>query len=78
MPPIVNDPTLAICPTFEGDFWAFLRQSVIDTHQGPQPLTNDEAIQQMKDAWTRDNGNRVAAWNAQLSKTALSKKNRRG
>jgi hypothetical protein len=39
---------------------------MIGTHQGPQPLTAEEAAQQMRDAWTRDNQNKVAAWNIQL------------
>jgi hypothetical protein len=66
MPPIINDPTLSTCPSFENPEWAFLRQSIIDTHRGPQPLTDEEAAQQMKVAWARDNENRVTIWNAQL------------
>ena len=66
MPPITNDPTLAICPDFESPEWAFLRQSIIDTHRGPQPPTAEEAAQQMKEAWTAENNNRIAVWNAQL------------
>ena len=38
---------------------------IIDAHQGPQPLTPEEAIQRLKDAWTRDHDTRMAAWNAQ-------------
>ena len=66
MPPILNDPNLAKCPSFQGQFWVFLRQSVIDTHQGPQPLSNEEAILRMKEAWTLENDSEIAAWNAQL------------
>jgi hypothetical protein len=36
-------------------------QPMIDTHQGPIPLTAKEATQQMKDAWTPENDTRVAA-----------------
>ena len=35
-------------------------------HQGPQPLMDNEANQQMKDVWTQDNDNNIATWNAQL------------
>jgi hypothetical protein len=44
--------------------WDFPRQSIIDTHQGNQPLTADEATQRTKDAWTQGNDNRFTAWNA--------------
>ncbi|KAH9030728.1 hypothetical protein EDB84DRAFT_1439065 [Lactarius hengduanensis] len=30
------------------------------------PLTAEEAAQQMKEAWTRDNANKIVAWEAQL------------
>jgi hypothetical protein len=66
MPHIVNDPTLAICPSFEAPEWDFLRQPMINAHQGPPPLTAEEATQRMKDAWTQENNIRVAAWNRQL------------
>jgi hypothetical protein len=68
MPRITNDPTLVVCPNFEGPEWNFLRQSMIDAHQGPLPLTAEEATQRMKDAWTQENNVRVAAWNEQLER----------
>ena len=55
MPRIVNDPTQAVCPSFEDPEWEFLRLSVVNAHQGDQPLTMEEAAQQMKDAWVREN-----------------------
>ena len=66
MPRITNDPTRAICPSFEDPEWEFLRQSMVDAHQGDPPLTEDQAAQHMKDAWTHENQRKVAAWNAQL------------
>ena len=66
MPRIVNDPTQAICPEFEGPAWNFMRQSIINMHQGPQPLTAEEATQQLTDAWALDNATKLAAWNIQL------------
>jgi hypothetical protein len=57
---------LALCPSFDGPEWDFLRQPMIDAYQGPLPLTTEEATQQMKDMWTRENNTRVAAWNEQL------------
>ena len=66
MPRIINDPTRAICPSFEDPEWEFLRQSMVEAHQGDPPLTEDEAAQRMKEAWTHENQRKVAAWNAQL------------
>lgn len=66
MPRIATDPTWATCPSFEDPEWEFLRQTMVDAHQGDQPLTIDEATQQLKEAWNHENGCKVAAWNAQL------------
>ncbi|KAH9011412.1 hypothetical protein EDB83DRAFT_2192879, partial [Lactarius deliciosus] len=66
MPRINADPNQAVCPSFESDGWEFLRQSMIDAHQGLLPLTGNEAAQQMKEAWARENANKIIAWNAQL------------
>src|SRR5882757_7294786 len=65
MPRIVNDPNLATCPSFEDPEWDFLRQPMIDAHQGPLPLTAEEATLRMKDTWTRQNNNSIIAWNNQ-------------
>ncbi|KAH9008743.1 hypothetical protein EDB84DRAFT_1595098 [Lactarius hengduanensis] len=53
MPRINADPNQEVCPSFDSDGWDFLRQSMIDAHQGLDPLTGDEAIQLMKEAWDR-------------------------
>ena len=65
MPRIVNDPTHAVCPSFEDPEWEFLRQSVVNAQPGVDPLTMEEAAQQMKDAWARENQRKVNAWNVQ-------------
>jgi hypothetical protein len=44
MPPIVNDPTLAIYPSFENPKYALIRQAMINAHRGPEPLTDEGAI----------------------------------
>ena len=65
MPRIIEDPTRAVCPNFEHAEWDFCRQPMIEAHMGDHPLTLEEAAQRMKDAWTRVNDLKVAAWNAQ-------------
>ena len=65
MPRIANDPALEICPSFEGQGWGYLRQMMIDMHQGPQPLTVEEATQRLKDTWAQEHDQRVAQWQAQ-------------
>ena len=62
---IVNNPTHAICPSFKDPEWEFLRQSVVNAHPGGNPLTMEEATQQMKDTWVRENLHKVDAWNVQ-------------
>ena len=62
----MEDPTLAVCPSFEDREWDFLRQSVIDSHRDVQPLTAEEATQRMKDAWSQENGRKIIAWNVQV------------
>ena len=62
---IVDDLTRAVCPSFEDPGWEFLRTSMVNAHQGDQPLTPEEAAQQMKDAWVHENQHKVDAWNEQ-------------
>ncbi|KAH9019642.1 hypothetical protein EDB85DRAFT_1873002 [Lactarius pseudohatsudake] len=71
MPCIIEDPTRAVCPSFESAEWEFLRNSMINTHQGPPPLTQDQATQRLKDTWARENGAKVTAWNAQLEQDRI-------
>ncbi|KAH9036586.1 hypothetical protein EDB85DRAFT_1888741 [Lactarius pseudohatsudake] len=39
---------------------------MIDAHQGIVPLTEEEAVHRLKEAWARENANKIIAWNAQL------------
>jgi hypothetical protein len=73
MPRIVDDPTRAVCPSFEDPEWEFLRLSAVNTHQGDQPLSLAKAAQQMKDAWSRENQCKIVAWNDQLQQNQAEK-----
>ncbi|KAH9073424.1 hypothetical protein EDB83DRAFT_2219509 [Lactarius deliciosus] len=66
MPRINADPNQEVCPSFENNEWDFLKQSMVDAHQGLNPLTGEEAVLRMKEAWARENANKIIAWNAQL------------
>ena len=66
MPRIEVDPTQAVCPSFEDPKWEFLRQSMVDAHQGDPPLTLEGAPQRLKDTWACENLWKVEAWNVQL------------
>ena len=63
---IADDPNRAVCPSFDAPEWEFLRQSVVNAHQGDQPLTLADAAQQMKDAWSQENQRKITAWNDQV------------
>jgi hypothetical protein len=76
MPRITEDPTRAVCPSFEGLDWDFLRQPMIDAHAGDDPLTAEEATQRMKEAWTRENDRKIAAWNVQLEQDRVEQEER--
>ncbi|KAH9045971.1 hypothetical protein EDB84DRAFT_1265768 [Lactarius hengduanensis] len=65
MPRIFEDPALSRCPNFQGNEWDFLRQTMIDAHQGGDPLTEEGAAQRLREAWTRENDNQRDAWNEQ-------------
>ena len=66
MPQIEVDPTRAICPSFKDPEWEFLRQLMVNAHQGDPPLTLDDAAQRLKDTWARENQRKTDAWNVQL------------
>ena len=65
MPCIEDDLTRATCPSFEDPEWEFLRQNMVDAHQGDPALMMDEAAQRMKEAWACENQRKVNAWNVQ-------------
>jgi hypothetical protein len=76
MPRIVEDPTRAVCPSFQDPEWEFLRQTMIDAHQGDQPLTAEDAAQRLKDTWARENQRKIAAWNIQLEEDRVEQDER--
>jgi len=55
MPCITEDPTKATCPNYEEDEWTIIRESLITAHAGEIPLTNDGAIECLKEAWKQSN-----------------------
>ena len=63
---IADDPNQEVCPSFDAPEWEFLRQSVVNAHQGDQPLTLADAAQQMKDTWSQENQRKITAWNDQV------------
>ena len=73
MPRIKIDPTRAICPGFEDPEWEFLRESMVNAHQGNPPLTLDRAAQQLKDAWACENQRKVDAWNIQVQQDRVER-----
>ncbi len=76
MPRILEDPTWAVCLSFESDEWEFLRQSMIEAHLGAIPLTHEGATQRLKETWTRENNTKIAAWNAQLEQDQVEQEER--
>ena len=66
MPRIEADPTKVTCPSFEDPEWDFLRQSMVDAHQGDPPLMLDGAAQHLKDTWAHKNLCKTNVWNVQL------------
>lgn len=65
MPRIIEDLTRVVCPSYKHAEWEFCRQPMIEAHMGDHPLTLEEAVQWMKDVWTRVNNIKINAWNAQ-------------
>ena len=55
MPHIVDNLNWVVCPNFGGPTWEYLRQSVVNAHQGDPPMTLEQASQQMKDTWAEEN-----------------------
>jgi hypothetical protein len=70
---IVDDPMQAVCLSFEDPEWEFLRLSVVNTHQGNQPLSLAKAAQQMKDACSHENQHKIIMWNDHLQQDQAEK-----
>ena len=76
MPHMIDDPTWAVCLSFEDADWDFLRQPLIDAHIGDAPLMVEEVMRRMKEAWVRENNRKIAAWNAQLKLDRVEQEDR--
>jgi len=66
MPRITEDPMKATSPNYEEDEWAFIRQSLIGAHIGDEPLTNEGAVEKLKEAWIQLNDWKIVEWNEQI------------
>ena len=67
MPCLLNRPTQAVCPNFEGPEWAFLQQCIIVSH--PEEIPSPQMRWPVRcDRHGRSNDARVTAWNTQLEK----------
>ncbi|KAF9054764.1 hypothetical protein BJ165DRAFT_1337496 [Panaeolus papilionaceus] len=65
MPPIMSDLTKDTCPSFEDEEYDLIRQTLIAGHQGPNGMTNEEAIAKLRESWTKSNEKKIEAWNLQ-------------
>ena len=65
MPRLTVDPTKDICPSYDDEDHEFVRVAIIARHVS-DPITAEEAITQLQDAWKRSNDKKVAQWNEQL------------
>ena len=72
------DPTQATCPSFKDPEWEFLRQNMVDAHQGVPALTMDEASQRMKEAWACAHQRKLDTWNAQVQQDQVKQEWRDG
>ena len=72
MPHIVDNLNWVVCPNFGGPTWEYLRQSVVNAHQGDPPMTLEQASQQMKDTWAEENQRQIAAWNDQVREDQMA------
>jgi hypothetical protein len=65
MPRITRDPTKDECPVYEDEDYMTVREMIIAGHQGPDPLSNEEAVGKLKEAWQNAQDRKVALWNEQ-------------
>lgn len=72
MPHIVDNLNWVVCPNFGGPTWEYLRQSVVNAHQGDPPMTLEQASQQMKDTWAEENQRQIATWNDQVREDQMA------
>ena len=66
IPRITRDPTKDVCPLYDDEDYAAVREMIIAGHQGPNPLSNAEAVEKLKSSWQTGQDRRVAQWNEQV------------
>ena len=67
MPPLAVDPTKNVCPCYDNEDHQFVRVAIIASHAGEPPLTAEEAIAKLQNAWKKANNRKVLQWNEQLA-----------
>ena len=66
MPLLTTDPTKNVCPSYDDEDHEFVRAAIIASHVG-EPLTVEQAIAKLQDAWKKANDRKVTLWNEQLA-----------
>ena len=65
MPLLTVDPTKNVCPSYNDEDHEFVRVAIIASHVG-DPLSVEEAIAKLQDAWKKANEKKVTQWNKHL------------
>ena len=71
MPLLTVDPTKNVCPSYDDENHEFVRVAIIASHIGPLPLTVEEAIAKLQDAWKKTNDVKVTEWYVQMADEQL-------
>jgi hypothetical protein len=66
MPILTVDPTSNVCPSYDDEDHEFVRVAIIASHEG-DPLTVEEAIAKLQNAWKKANDKKVTQWNEQMA-----------
>jgi hypothetical protein len=66
MPRISRDPNTDECPSYDDEDYAAVREMIIAGHQGPDVLTQEEAVGKLVAAWQTAKDKKVELWNQQL------------
>ena len=71
MPLLTVDPTKNVCPSYDDEDYELVRVAIIAGHVGPPPLTVEEAIAKLQDAWKKANDRKVTQWYVQMADEQL-------
>jgi hypothetical protein len=66
MPLLTVDPTKNVCPSYDDEDHEFVRAAIIASHVG-DPLTVQQAIVKLQDAWKKVNDRKITQWNEQVA-----------